>query len=493
MGYWMNHSLTRRAFLGGLGMTAAGLVVPSCAVNTSRNPTNLTQTALQMEPIVDSKTLEKPNLTVGYVPVNDCAPFAIAWEKGLFRKYGLNVTLSREASWASSRDGIIFGRLDASPVVSGAITNARIGAEGARHAPLCAAMTIHRHGNAMTMNRAMWDSGLRPLHEYKGDLDAFGRDFRRYFDKIPTEQRVWAVVLSSSIYEYFVRYLSAAVGVDPFKEFRIVIIPPPQMVVNMRIGAMQAYMVAEPWNTRAIAGNEGVGFTVAQGREIWAGHPDRLLGVMESFIEDYPKTYRSLVKAMIEACQYCGKPENREEVAKIISGRSFTGAKPKGCKLPAMIDDTNLNTLPDCATAFTGPGIIGRYEYGGFDGKSRRIDSIDTTLFFDLPANLPHPAGDHSTFLWQSESLWLMTQATRWGQIKEFPANAEALARKAWRTDLYREIAAEMGIKCPQEDAKIEPAEAFVDKKAFDPSDPVGYLNSFEIRAQAPTRFYQSA
>ncbi len=466
----------RREFLLGMGATAAGMALSSCAISGDRSAKGLTEEALAVERIVKPEELEKPDLAVGYVPVNDCAPFAIAWKKGFFRKYGLNVKLNREASWATSRDGVIFGRLDAAPVVSGAVTNARIGAEGARHAPLCAAMTIHRHGNAMTMNRAMWDFGLRPWRDYNGDLEAFGRDFRNYFEKQSPENKVWAVVLSSAIYEYFVRYLSAAAGVDPFKEFRIIIVPPPQMVTNVRIGAMQAYMVAEPWNTRAIKGNEGVGFTFAQGREIWQGHPDRLLGVMESFINNYPKTYRSLVKAMIEACQYCSKPENRQEVAELITDRSFTGARPK----KGAIDK------------FTRPAIVGEYNYGGFDEKDRILTSPETTIFFDLPAHLSKIPGDHSTFLWQSESIWLMTQAARWGQIKEFPKNAEELARKAWKTSLYREIASEMGIECPKEDYKVELAEVFIDKKPFDPSDPVGYLNSFAIRANAPTRFFMS-
>lgn len=463
--YW-----SRRSFLQGVGSTAAGMALSACAINANRAPQALSQAALAVEQVVDPKTLEKPNLTVGYVPVNDCAPFAVAWEKGFFRKYGLNVTLSREASWGTSRDGIIFGRLDASPVVCGAVTNARTGAEGARHAPLCAAMTIHRHGNAMTMNKAIWESGLRPWQEYNGDLDAFGQDFRRYFAKIPPEQRVWAVVLSSAIYEYFVRYLAAAAGINPDEEFRIIIIPPPQMVVNMRIGAMQAYMVAEPWNTRAITGNEGIGFTFAQGREIWQGHPDRLLAVMESFINQNPKTYRSLVKAMIEACQYCSDPDNREEVAKIITNKSFTGAK--------------LN--------LTRAAIVGEYNYGGFDDQKRIVRSPATTIFFDLPPELAQIPNDHSTFMWQSESIWLMTQSARWGQIPEIPANAEALARKAWRTDLYREIAGEMGIACPQEDYKVVPATRFIDNRAFDPSDPVRYLNSFNIRAHRPRSFYLS-
>lgn len=468
--------LNRREFLLGMGATAAGIALSSCAISGDRSAKGLTEEALAVEPVVDSKTLEKPNITVGYVPVNDCAPFAIAWKKGFFRKYGLNVKLSREASWATSRDGIVFGRLDASPVVSGAVTNARIGAEGARHAPLCAAMTIHRHGNAMTMNRAMWDSGLRPWKEYNGDLEAFGRDFRNYFDNQPPEKRVWAVVLSSAIYEYFVRYLSAAAGVDPFKEFRVIIVPPPQMVTNVRIGAMQAYMVAEPWNTRAITGNEGIGFTFAQGREIWQGHPDRLLCVREEFINNNPKTYRSLVKAMIEACQYCSKPENREEVATLITDRSFTGAKPK----KGPVDK------------FTRPAIVGEYNYGGWDGVDRTVKSEDTTIFFDIPADFPQIPGNHSTFMWRSHSIWLMTQAARWGQIKEIPKNALELSKKAWRTDLYRDIAAEMGIACPPEDFKIEPAFAFIDKKEFDPSDPVGYLNSFEIRVNRPKRFFMS-
>ncbi|MDX2270927.1 MAG: CmpA/NrtA family ABC transporter substrate-binding protein [Cyanobacteriota bacterium] len=462
----MNNSWTRRAVLRGMSGAVSALTVSACS--QPRNPARIPDPALAVEPVVDPASLEKPNITVGFVPVNDCAPFAIAWEKGFFRKYGLNVTLSREASWANSRDGIIFGRLDASPVVSGAVTNARTGAEGARQFPLCAAMTIHRHGNAITFNRKLWESGIRPWSSYGGNLETFGQELRQYWQTAPLHERVWAVVLSSSIYEYFVRYLIAAAGINPITDLRLIITPPPQMVSNMRIGVMQAYMVAEPWNTRGITGNAGVGFTFAQGREIWQGHPDRVLAMRESFIENYPKTYRSLVKAMIEACRYCGDPAHREEVAQIISQRSFTGAK---------VD-------------FTRPGIVGGYNYGGFDGESRIVNSPETTLFFEMSPAISSVTHDHSTFLWQSQSLWLMTQAARWGQLPEFPKQAEQIARQAWRTDLYRDIAGELGIACPSEDYKVEPAEAFIDGQSFDPSDPVGYLESFAIRAKAPQLYF---
>ena len=453
----IKQNYNRRGFLELMSGMAGAAFLAGCS-GQGGSPVSLVSQPDDIEPVVDSSTLEKPDLKIGFVPVNDCAPFAVAYTKGFFKKYGLNVTLSRESSWASSRDGIIFGRLDAAPVVAGAVVNARTGAEGAVPASLCAGMTIHRHGNAMTMNRSMWNAGIRPLHEYQGDLDRMGSDIRRYFQKVPDVNRTIAVVLSSAIYEYFVRYLLFIAKMDPNRDFRIMIIPPPQMVTNMRIGNMAMYMVAEPWNTRAISGNEGVGFTFAHGSEIWRGHPDRLLAVMESFIEKYPKTYRSLIKAMVEACQWCDKKEHREELAELISARAFTGA----------------------ASRYTRPSLTGDYNYGGFDGHERKVHIPDATIFFEMPEDVKDDEHDHSTFLWQSQALWLMTQAARWKQTHGLPPDPEGTAKKAWRTDLYRDITNEMGIKCPSVDYKTEPGTRFIDGQSFDPSDLSAYLESFK-------------
>src|SRR6476619_7313549 len=102
---------TRRDFIKGIGATTTGIALSSCGISGDRSAKGLTEEALAVQPVIRSQDLEKSDLTIGYVPVNDCAPFAIAWKKGFFRKYGLNVTLNREASWATSRDGLIFGRL----------------------------------------------------------------------------------------------------------------------------------------------------------------------------------------------------------------------------------------------------------------------------------------------------------------------------------------------------------------------------------------------
>jgi len=455
----MKKNYSRKDFLKAstLGLIGGSALLSGCTV-PGGSPTATVRQPDDVSPVIDPGSLEKPNLTIGFVPVNDCIPFAVAYTKGYFKKYGLNVTLSRESSWGASRDGIIFGRLDAAPVVSGAVVNARNGAEGARPAPLCAGMTIHRHGNAITMNRNMWDAGIRPLHEYNGDLERMGRDLRNYFTSMPSQNRTVAVVLSSAIYEYFVRYLLTISGMNPIRDFRIVIIPPPQMVTNMRIGAMSMYMVAEPWNTRAISGNEGVGFTFAHGSEIWKGHPDRLLAVMESFIERYPKTYRSLIKAMVEACRWADRPENREEVAELASARAFTGAP----------------------TRFTRPALVGEYNYGGFDNQPRIFNKPDSTIFYELPESVKGSSEDHSTFMWQSDALWLMSQAALWNQTPGLPENPVEVAQRSWRTDLYREIVSEIGIESPKDNFKPIHADQFIDKRPFDPFDLDGYVASFK-------------
>lgn len=408
-----------------------------------------------VEVVVDVNRIEKPELSIGFVPVNDCLPFAVAYIKGFFKKYGLKVNLCRESSWAASRDGVIFGRLDAAPVVSGAIINARLGAEGAVPAKICAGMTIHRHGNAITMSRGMWESGVRPLFEYDGDIDQMGQDIRKYFKSLPGSQRNVAVVLSSAIYEYLVRNLLSICGMNALRDFRIMIIPPPQMVTNMRIGAMDMYMVAEPWNTRAISGNEGVGFTFAHGKELWSGHPDRLLGVMEKFIDNYPYTYRSLIKALVEACRWCSQSQNKEELSVIASARAFTGAKAE----------------------YIRPALNGNYNYGGFDDIKREKFIPDATIFYELPEYLKDDKNDHSTFLWHSQGLWLMAQAARWKQIKSLPDDPQFVIRKSWRTDLYRDIVAEIGVECPIENLKPEPANRFIDRIEFNPENLQGYLD----------------
>lgn len=447
----INKNYTRRDFLEAVTMSVGGLYFSGCTQGKINSNEIIKEP--DIDPLISPYSLEKSNLTIGFVPVNDCAPFAVAYTKGFFKKYGLNVTLNRESSWASSRDGVIFGRLDAAPLVVGAVINSHLGAEGAIPVPLCAAMTIHRHGNAITMNRAMWDYGIRPLYEYENNLDKLGVDLRGYFKTLSPYNRTIAVVLSSSAYEYLFRYLLRACGIFDH-DFRMMIIPPPQMVSNMRVGSMQAYMVAEPWNTRAIKGNEGVGFTFAHGSEIWYGHPDRVLGVKEEFIIKHPKTYRSLVKAMIEACKWCDLKENREELALLISSRSFTGASD------------NL----------TRPALMGQYDYGGFDGLKRIVDKPDSTIFFELPLIAKGDTNDHSTFLWHSQALWLMTQAAACKQIRQLPVNAEKIIQQAWKTDLYREIALELDILSPVSNYKSEASSLFMDGIGFDPSDPEAYL-----------------
>jgi nitrate/nitrite transport system substrate-binding protein len=177
---------------------------------------------------------------------------------------------------------------------------------------------------------------------------------------------------------------------------------------------------------------------------------------MEDFIEKNPKTYRSLIKAMVEACRWCSRIENKEELAELASARAFTGAK----------------------AIYTRAALTGDYNYGGFDGQERKKYIPDATLFFDMADYLKDDTNDHSTFLWHSQGLWLMTQSARWKQIRSLPDDPVNVVSKSWRTDLYRDIVSEIGIACPKENLKIEPGSRFIDGIEFNPEDLRGYLDS---------------
>ena len=45
--------------------------------------------------------LERPKVTVGFIPIIDCAPIVLAEELGAFERQGLEVEIRREVSWAN--------------------------------------------------------------------------------------------------------------------------------------------------------------------------------------------------------------------------------------------------------------------------------------------------------------------------------------------------------------------------------------------------------
>lgn len=395
---------------------------------------------------------EKPKLKVGFIALIDCAPLVIARERGFFERHGLDVELSKEESWASVREGLITGRLDASHALAGTPLAVQLGAEGKAAAPLITAMSLDLNGNAITFSKRLWQAGVRSGADLK-KIIATGKAGRTL---------TGAMVSASSMYNYNLCYWLAHHDIHPYRDVRLITLTPAQLIANLEAGNIDFFCVTEPWNSRAHA--EGAGFTVIADRDVWGGHPEKVLAVMEPWARRHPNTHLALVKALIEACRYCDEPAHRQEVLRTLSPRTYLAAQP------FLLE----------------PALSGRLDFGGFDGEGRATASLkdvpDFVVFFKRDADYL-VGNDQATFPWKSHGLWILTQMARWGQIPAIPAGANTLLDRVYRVDIYRQAAAELGLKAPAQDYKSE--NTFIDRRRFDPSNPVAYLDSFEIAARA--------
>jgi nitrate/nitrite transport system ATP-binding protein len=381
--------------------------------------------------VVARNGLEKVNLEIGFIPLTDCAPLVVAKEKGFFEKYGLEeVTLNREPSWKAIAKGISTGRLDAAQMVAGMPLTLTMGAGNNPPVPVVTALTLSRNGNAITLSKRFYDQGVRTL-----------ADFKAAIQETPDKVHTLGMVYPSSMHNLMLRYWLASGGIDPDLDVALTVIPPPQMFSNLKAGSIDGYCVGEPWNSRAV--HEGLGFVIATDMELWPGHPEKVLGVREDWANKYPQTHIALVKALLEACQYCDDLRNREEILGLLTQDEYVGSAPEYTR-PGFIDPYNRGT--DEA-----PQLIPRYNQ-----------------FYIDKTNYPD----------QSEGLWLLTQLARWGLIP-FPKNWVNILDRVRRIDLFGEAARELDLVDIGRDRG--PIKMF-DGSVFNPDDPIEYLNSLKIK-----------
>ncbi|WP_431191257.1 nitrate ABC transporter ATP-binding protein [Leptolyngbya subtilissima] len=374
--------------------------------------------------------LEKVNLDIGFVPLTACAPVAIAKEKGFFAKHGLEeVNLTRETSWRGIVDGIAGGYLDAAQMPSGMPLWFSLGGHKNTPLPVVSALTMTRNGNAITLSRRFYEQGVHSLNA-----------FRDMLHRTPETQHRMGMVHPSSMHNLLLRYWLAAGGIDPDRDLALQTIPPAQMVVDLKNNAIDGFCVGEPWNLRAAM--DEVGFTIATDREIYDGHPGKVLGVREDWAAAYPNTHIALTKALLDACRYCADPENELEIRQILSQRAYLGTP---------IDYIHLGDPNTKVCELQKP----MREYAHH-------------LFFGDGANRPS----------RTEHLWHMTQLARWGDVP-FPRNWLEILERIVRVDVYSTAARELGLL----DAKFTRGSIHLfDGTDFDAQDPIGYLNSLAIK-----------
>jgi nitrate/nitrite transport system substrate-binding protein len=372
---------------------------------------------------------EKTDLSIGFIPLTDCASVVMAGELGLYKKYGLNVTISKEASWAAVRDKLLLGQLDAAHVLYGLVYGAHLGI-GSQKKDMAILMNLNVNGQAITLSKKLAEAGIKDGATLKKAVDKREREY------------TFAQTFPTGTHAMWLYYWLAAHGIDPLDGVKTITIPPPQMVANMRVGNMDGYCVGEPWNARAIF--DRIGFTATTTQAIWKNHPEKVLGTTREFVEKHPNTTRAMMAAVIEASKYIDTMANRGKVSEIIGGKSYVNA-------PA-------------------PVILGRMQGHYEDGLGRKWDDPDYMKFhMDGEVNFPFP----------SHGAWFLTQQRRWGLLKT-DVDYLGIAQAVNQTAIYAEVAKALNVSVPSNPLKTE---TLFDGTVFDPNKAADYAASFKIKA----------
>ncbi|MFZ5755841.1 MAG: CmpA/NrtA family ABC transporter substrate-binding protein [Pseudomonadota bacterium] len=375
---------------------------------------------------------DKPELaevTVGFIPLTDCASVVVASQMGFDKKYGIKINVSKEASWAGVRDKLMNGELHAAHVLYGLVYGVHLGI-GGQQKDMAVLMCLNRNGQAITLANQLREKGVKDGPSLKKEILANPREY------------TFAQTFPTGTHAMWLYYWLAANGVNPLKDVKTIVVPPPQMVANMRVGNMDGYCVGEPWGARAIY--DRIGFTVTTTQDIWQDHPEKVLGCTAAFVQQYPNTARAMVAAILDAAKYIDEQKNRAEVAKLIAGKAYVNAP----------EDV----------------ILGRF-LGDYDnGIGKKWKDPNYMKFSD---------GGAVTFPYLSDGMWFMTQHKRWGLITSDP-DYLAVAKKVNQIDLYKDAAAMAGVAVPKD---VLRSSKLIDGVVWDGKDPKAYAASFKIKA----------
>lgn len=365
------------------------------------------------------RLLEKPALSLGFVPLTDCAPLVIAEEKGFFDQHGLDVSLSRESSWANIRDKVSTGILDGAQMLA-AMPLASV-LQSSRSQPMVTALSLDLNGNAITVSKELYGrmlgTGVSGLDTPQGSALALRKviedDLRKGRKKL-----AFAMVFPDSSHNYLLRYWMASAGIHPDFDVELVVVPPPQMSNYLRAGLLAGYCVGEPWNTLAVS--EGLGHTLVTSYDIWNNHPEKVFGVTRIWAEANPNTHRAVVQALLQACQWLDEPQHRIEAAEILSQGRYVNA-------PVEVLEKSL---------------AGHLQYSAGEAV-RKAD--DFNVFHRYLANFP----------WRSHAVWFLSQMIRWGHVGP-EISFENITRSVYRPEVYRQAAADLGLPATDQDCKVE-------------------------------------
>ncbi len=381
---------------------------------------------------------------LGFIALTDAAPLFVAKEKGLFAKYGMpDVAVEKQASWGTTRDNLVLGSegngIDGAHILTPMPYQMTAGTVTQNNVPtpmhILSRLNLNCQGISVSNEYAELKVGLdaAPLRVAMEKKKASGKSVKA------------AMTFPGGTHDLWIRYWMAAGGIDPDKDVETIVVPPPQMVANMKVGTMDCLCVGEPWNEQLI--HQKAGYSAVTTGEIWKDHPEKVLGMRAAWVEKNPRAAKALLMAVMEALQWCDNDANKDELAAISAKRQWMNVPT------ADIDER----------------IKGNFNYG--NGRVEKSSPLLMKFW-----------RDHASYPFQSHDLWFLTENIRWGRM---PADTDtkALIAKVNREDLWREAAKELKVAASDiPAAKSRGKETFFDGKVFDPENPAAYLKSLSIK-----------
>jgi len=356
---------------------------------------------------------EKKNLSIGFIPITCATPIIMAEPLGFYSKNGLNAKVKRAAGWAMVRDWAINKDVDAAHMLSPMPLAITLGA-GSVPVPFYMPAVENINGQAITLHNK--HKGVKTAADMKG--------FR------------FCVPFDYSMHNYLLRYYLADGGVHPDKDVQIRVVPPPEMVANLKAGNVDGYLAPDPFNQRAVY--ENAGFISKLSKEIWDRHPCCAFAISKEFAAQYPNTFLALFRSIVDATHYASNPAHRKEIAAAIAPTNYLNQP--------------VTVLEQVLTGTYADGL------GNIKKDPSRID-------FD-----PYP--------WHSMAIWIMTQMKRWGHLKG-DVNYAAVAEQVYLAADCDRIAKELGY--PTHQGTI--AKHTIMGREFDAHQPDAYVRSFKIHS----------
>jgi nitrate/nitrite transport system substrate-binding protein len=388
---------------------------------------------------------EVQNVKLGFIALTDAAPLIVAKERGLFEKYGMSgVEVLKQASWGATRDNLVLGGeangIDGAHLLSPMAYLIHTGKVTQNKVPVPMAVLARLNTNCQ---------GISVSQEYKdAKVDTNSSVLKTLFEarKAAGKEIKAAVTFPGGTHDLWMRYWLAAGGIDPNKDVSTIVVPPPQMVANMKVGNMDVFCVGEPWNEQLV--NQGIGYTACTTSELWPNHPEKVLGMRADWVTKNPNAAKALLMAIMEAQQWCDAAVNKEALADMIGKRSWLNVPSSD--------------------------IIGRLKGDINYGNGKVAMNTDYLMKF-WSGGISYPYKSHDT--------WFVAENIRWGTFAP-KTDIKALVNEVNREDIWRSAAAGLGVAAVDIPASTSRGiETFFDGKVFNPDDPSAYLNSLAIKA----------